>query len=182
MIFCDGVILEQGTGKVTLVGTFSGLAATTFPSPPKDLHVYIQLTSFHGDVTVRLACMRVDVAEPEEIAATTHAVHFRGKLIVEQLHFVWSQFQFPTPGEYAVQLWCQDQCLAERRLTVISALPNGASPSAPKEAPHETQETVRQPTRVGCGGNLRGGLSPPGEHLPTQERYATSPQGRREKA
>jgi hypothetical protein len=118
MLFCDGVILEQGTGKTTLVGTFSGVAAPTFPSPPKDLHVYMQLTSFQGDVAIRLACVRVDVPEPEEIASTEHIVHFRGKLIVEQLHFVWNQFQFPNPGEYAIQLWCRDQCLAERRLTV----------------------------------------------------------------
>jgi hypothetical protein len=50
MLFCDGVILEQGTGKTTLVNTFSRIAAGVFPSPPRDLHVYVQLTSFLGDV------------------------------------------------------------------------------------------------------------------------------------
>ena len=69
MLFCDSVILEQGTGKTTLVGT-------------------------------------------------EHHARFRGKLFVEQLHFVWHQFQFPHPGEYAFQLWSQGRCLAERRLTV----------------------------------------------------------------
>jgi hypothetical protein len=118
MLFCDGVILEQGTGKTTLVGMYSGVAATTFPSAPKDLHVYIQLTSFLGQANVRLVCVKVDMPEPEEIYATDHAMRFRGKLIVEQLHFVWNQFQFPSPGEYAFQLWCQGQCLTERRLTV----------------------------------------------------------------
>ncbi|MCI0637957.1 MAG: hypothetical protein L0Y70_02715 [Gemmataceae bacterium] len=39
-LFCDGVIVEHGTGKATLVGTFSGVAAQDFPSPPMDLHVY----------------------------------------------------------------------------------------------------------------------------------------------
>src|ERR1700722_7729573 len=47
-LFCDGVIVEQGTGKITLVGTFSGVVAPTFPSPPRDLHVYVQMTSFAG--------------------------------------------------------------------------------------------------------------------------------------
>jgi hypothetical protein len=118
LLFCDGVILEQGTGKTTLVGTYSGVAASTFPSPPKDLHVYVQLTSFVGEVEVRLVCAQVNLPEPEEVYATRHAVRFRGKLLVEQLHLVWNQFQFPRPGEYGFQLWCQGQCLVERRLLV----------------------------------------------------------------
>jgi hypothetical protein len=118
MLFCDGVIVEQGTGKITLVGTYSGISASKFPSPPRDLHIFVQLTSFHGDATVRLVCVRIDMAEPEEIASTSHLVHFRGKLVVEQLHFAWNQFRLPSPGVYAVQLWCQNQCIAERRLTV----------------------------------------------------------------
>jgi hypothetical protein len=109
MLFCDGVIVEQGTGKTTLVGTFSGVAAPRFPSPPRDLHVYIQLSSFVGDVGVRLVCTKVDQAEAEEVYSSEHAVHFRGKLVVEQVHVVWTQFQFPQAGEYAFQLWSQDQ-------------------------------------------------------------------------
>jgi hypothetical protein len=117
MLFCDGVILEQGTGKTTLVNTFSGVAARLFPSPPRDLHVYVQLTSFVGEVEVKLSCAQVDLPEPQEVYATEHVVRMRGKLLVEQIHFVWHQFQFPSPGEYAFQLWSQGQCIAERRLT-----------------------------------------------------------------
>src|SRR5438132_10294967 len=94
MLFCAGVIVEQGTGKATLVGTFSGVAAESSPSPPKDVHVYVQLTSFQGAATVRLVCARIDQAEPQEVYAMEHPVRFRGKLVVEQLHFVWHQFQF----------------------------------------------------------------------------------------
>ena len=80
MVFCDGVILEQGTGKTTLVGTFSGVAAPSFPSPPKDIHIYVQLTSFEGTVTLRLTCLRVDLPESEEVYSTNHAVRFRAAL------------------------------------------------------------------------------------------------------
>src|SRR5579871_5079214 len=80
MLFCDGVILEQGTGKTTLVGTYAGMVAATFPSPPKDVHVYVQLTSFAGEAQMRLVCIQMDRAEPEEIYATEHTVRFRGKL------------------------------------------------------------------------------------------------------
>jgi hypothetical protein len=118
MLFCDGVILEQGTGKTTLVNTFSGVVAAVFPSPPRDLHVYVQLTSFVGEVTVELACVHVDLPEPDEVYSTEHVVRLYGKLLVGQVHVVWRQFQFPRPGEYAFQLWSQDHCIAERRLTV----------------------------------------------------------------
>ncbi|MBI3410102.1 MAG: hypothetical protein HY040_17305 [Planctomycetes bacterium] len=118
MLFCDGVIVEQGTSKTTLVGTFSAVAAPDFPSPPLDLHVFVQLTSSVGLMPVRLSCYRIDIADPVEVYSTTHAVSFRGKLFVEQLHLVWKQFQFPAPGEYAFELWSQNQCIAERRLKV----------------------------------------------------------------
>ena len=116
MLFCDGVIVEQGSGKTTLVGTYSGIAAPSFPSPPRDIHVYVRLTSYVGDVPVRLVCLRTDGIEPQEIYSTVHKVHFRDKLFVEQVHIIWTQFQFPAPGEYAFQLWSKDRCIAERRL------------------------------------------------------------------
>ena len=117
LLFCDGVIVEQGTAKTTLVGTYSGVAAEQFPSAPRDLHVYAQLTSFAGDAAVKLVCIRLDEPEPVEVYATEHVVRFRGKLVVEQIHFVWNQFQFPSPGPYAFQLLCQGVCIADRRLT-----------------------------------------------------------------
>jgi hypothetical protein len=117
MLFCDSVILEHGTGKVTLVGTYSGVAAETFPSPPADLHIYIQLTSSVGQIPVRLSCLRASTAEPEEVYSSSQIIHFRAKLIVEQVHVVWKQFQFPAPGEYSFQLWSQGRVIAERRLS-----------------------------------------------------------------
>jgi hypothetical protein len=118
LLFCDGVIVEQGTGKTTLIGTYSGVAAEHFPSPPKDLHLYAQVTSFVGQVEMKLTCVRVDLPEPDEIYATVHDVQFRGKLVVEQVHFEWRQFQFPSPGEYAFQLSSLGISIAERRLRV----------------------------------------------------------------
>jgi hypothetical protein len=67
MLFCDNVIVEQGTGKTTLVGTFSGVAAPEFPSPPKDLHIYIQLTSLVADTEIKLACLQLGDAEAREV-------------------------------------------------------------------------------------------------------------------
>jgi len=105
MLFCDGIIVEQGTGKTTLIGTFSGVAAEQFPSPAKDLHVYAQLSSLVGDMSIKLTCLRLDTAEAEEAYSTEHVIRFHSKLIVEQVHFMWNQFQFPSPGEYLFQLW-----------------------------------------------------------------------------
>lgn len=118
MLFCDSVILDQATGKTTLVGTFSGVAATTFPSPPKDLHIYAQVTSFIGQTEFRIVRAQIDLPESDEIFSASYPVTFRGKLHVEQLHLALHQFQFPRPGEYAFELWCRGRCLAERRLSV----------------------------------------------------------------
>jgi len=102
----------------TRTAGFSGVAAEQFPSPSKDLHVYAQLSSLVGDVRVRLTCLQVGAADAEEVYSTEHVIRFHGKLTVEQVHFVWHQFQFPIPGEYLFQLWTQGECIAERRLIV----------------------------------------------------------------
>ncbi|MCA1708703.1 MAG: hypothetical protein LC808_37645 [Actinobacteria bacterium] len=112
---CDS---GSSNGQDDLGRTFSGAAATTFPSPPIDLHIYVQVTSFVGQTEFRLACLRIDLAEPEEVYSASYPVEFRGKLHVEQLHLALRRFQFPSAGEYAFQLWCQGQYLAERRLGV----------------------------------------------------------------
>jgi len=118
MLFCDSVIVDQPTGKTTLVGTFSGLAAPIFPSPPKDIHIYAQVTSFVGEVEFRLICLQIDLPDPDEVFSASYWVRFRGKLHVERLHLALHQFHFAQPGEYVFQLWCREQCLTERRLTV----------------------------------------------------------------
>jgi hypothetical protein len=120
MLFCDSVIVDQATGKTTLVGTYSAVSATTFPSPPMDLHIYVQVTSFVGKTGFRLACVEASATELEEIFSASYPVRFRGKLHVEQLHLALRQFQFPRPSEYVFELWCEGQCLADRRLTVRS--------------------------------------------------------------
>jgi hypothetical protein len=120
MLFCDSVIVDQATGKITLVGTYSAVSATSFPSPPMDIHIYVQVTSFIGKSEFRLVCVEASAANLEEVFSASYPVHFRGKLHVEQLHLALRQFQFPRPGEYVFELWCEGQCLADRRLSVRS--------------------------------------------------------------
>ena len=63
------------------------------------------------------------------IAKTSAAFPF---LQSHYFHFVWNQFQFPSSGEYAFQLWIQDRCIAERRQSL----------SATKEVNCETKRTI----------------------------------------
>jgi len=128
MLFCDAVIIEQGTGKTTLVGTFSGVAAPVFPSPPRDFHIYVQMTSFVGEKPMRLTCIRTDLPEPEEIYSSQHVARFRDKLIVEQVHFVWRQF------EYQVQANTSSNFGAK-----VSVLRSGAWLHASGEIRHEEE-------------------------------------------
>jgi hypothetical protein len=48
MSLCDFVIIEEGTGKASLIGCFDRLVVPTFPSPPRDLFLSAELTGGHG--------------------------------------------------------------------------------------------------------------------------------------
>ena len=59
IVLCDGIIKEEGSGKLTLVGCFHALGALQFPLMHPGMTALISLTNFQTrtinfDVTVRL--------------------------------------------------------------------------------------------------------------------------------
>jgi hypothetical protein len=59
IMLCDGIIEEKGTGKLTLIGTFTGLGSPNFPIAHPGITALISVTNFQThkvslDVTVRI--------------------------------------------------------------------------------------------------------------------------------
>ncbi len=60
LILCDYAILEEGTAKVSLIGTFTKRNVKAFPSETTPFFVFAALTAGFGDATITLTLTRLN--------------------------------------------------------------------------------------------------------------------------
>src|SRR5438874_1327412 len=112
IMLCDQVLFEQGTQKPTLVGVFTGIAATGFPSVPQRFDLFAALTDGLGQGAVDLV---VDRLEPEErITAHSLELSFPNPLHVVNLRFRFRELSFPAAGPYIFALQVDGDEIAQR--------------------------------------------------------------------
>jgi hypothetical protein len=118
MSLCDYVIIEEGTGKASLIGCFDKLALPSFPSQPRAFFLAAELTGGHGLARVGVRIARPDTDEP--IGWTRSDVHFRDRLFVVRYRTRVMNCSFPVPGRYAVSLLVDGELAGQRILEVTS--------------------------------------------------------------
>ncbi len=116
MTLCDYVIVEEKTKKVSLIGSFTGMKVSHFPSTPAPFSVYAALTDGLSDVTIELIVSRLDTEE--EIYSFRNTTHFPDKLAEVRFHLRLTQCSFPVAGHYQFTLLADGEWLAHRRLRV----------------------------------------------------------------
>src|SRR5689334_19274754 len=81
---CELVIIEEGTRKASLIGTFLGLRAKAFPTVAQPFSVFAVLTDGLGDVTLELTVVH---AETDELVFRRQDQwHFPDKLTQVRYH------------------------------------------------------------------------------------------------
>jgi hypothetical protein len=113
---CDYVIVEEGTKKVSVIGSIGKLTATQFPFTPPPFWVHMAFTDAVGDATIDLVIMRLDTLE--EVYSRQRQITFSDRLDVFHLMFRIRDFSFETPGVYQVGLYVDREWAAQRRLRV----------------------------------------------------------------
>jgi hypothetical protein len=123
MVLCDGVWDDPTTGKNFLLGTFSSIAASSFPCQHREIRVYVVLTDCRGvtPITLRLVYVDPKSNEDEQILETVMEVDSPHPLATGELVFGLRDVVLPRPGEYRFQLECRGAPLMERRLVVTQA-------------------------------------------------------------
>jgi hypothetical protein len=116
MSFCDYIIIEEGTGKASLIGCFDTLAVSSFPSPPRSFFISAELTGGSGRARVSVRVARPDTDEP--IGWARADVRFRHRLFVVRYRTRVEDCSFPVPGRYAVSLLVDDELAGQRILEV----------------------------------------------------------------
>lgn len=123
MVICDAVWDDPSTGKNFLLGTFSSIAAGSFPCTHRQLRVYVVVTDCHGHTTLTLRLVYVDPDETadRQILETDMQIDSPNPLATGELVFGLRNVVFPQPGEYRFQLECEGAPLMERRLILAQA-------------------------------------------------------------
>ena len=121
MVLCDAVHRDRATGKRTILGTFSAVSATEFPTS-FSLSVYYAITDASGEfpVTFRI----VDSAhafdeQSEPVFQVDATLRSPSPLAVHEGVIGLSPVTLPEPGVYHCELLHGEELLMSRRLVAI---------------------------------------------------------------
>ena len=120
MVLCDHVHRDVGTGKFTLLGTFSTFMAKEYPASVQ-FTVYFSVTDGIGDMDIWLKIVdaRTGLDESEYHGFTLEtprmACHFPNPLAVVE-GVIGIQAELEKPGLYHCELFANNALLMSRRL------------------------------------------------------------------
>ncbi len=127
IVICDQIIEDKQTHKKSLIGIFNQIGAGRFPCRHPRMAVYVSLTEGREAYAVRL---RVGFEETgQTIGEVTGQIEFANIHAVAELHFNLVNLTFPQPGLYAIEFYCDDLLVLERRFQVLQINPQ--TPSSP---------------------------------------------------
>jgi hypothetical protein len=115
LMLCDTIIRESGTNKLSLIGTFNGVFASSFPCTHPSLSVYIAITEGRGRVPCILRMTSLDANTV--VFELPGQIEFGGPTSVGELVFQLQQIKFEHPGVYAIEFWADGELLGSRKVT-----------------------------------------------------------------
>jgi hypothetical protein len=126
IVVCDQIIEDKATSKKSLIGIFNNIASGTFPCRHPQLSVFVSLTEGRGNYDARLRIINEET--------TTAVTEVNGQIqlpevaTVAELAFNFIGLEFPAPGLYSIEFYCDDSLILERRFHVTQAKPPPKGP------------------------------------------------------
>ena len=117
MVVSDAIWIDPGSGKKTILGTFSAVYGRQFPLRMDNFAVYLALTDARGMVGLALRLIDVDELRQPVIEHTLNAEFTDPIAVLEGT--VSMPVVFPEPGEYRLQLLADGELIIERRIVVV---------------------------------------------------------------
>jgi hypothetical protein len=126
IVVCDQIIEDKHTSKKSLIGIFNNIASQQFPCRHPQVCVFISLTEGRGQYSARL---RIANEETDAVVADVSGqLQFPDVHAVVELVFNLVGLVFPNPGLYAIEFYCDDTLVLERRFHVSHAQPPKGPP------------------------------------------------------
>lgn len=114
MLVCDMAIREEGTGKVSLIGIFENINATSFPTLHPELSVYAKLTDAHG-----LHLELIQLEKARIIASGETTITPSDRMGAVELNFNLHNLVFPEAGLYEFRLSANGKHVGAKTLRVV---------------------------------------------------------------
>ena len=128
IVICDQIIEDKLTGKKSLIGIFNQIATQSFPCRHPQVCVFVSLTEGRGQCAARL---RIVHDESDHVVAEVNGnIQFPDIHMVVELNFNLVGLVFPEPGVYAIEFYCDDALVLERRFHVTHVKPPQGPPAA----------------------------------------------------
>jgi hypothetical protein len=117
LYLCDGHIAFPNR-KTDLMGVFTAILPLRYPHIPKYFVIYAQLISGLGLVPFYFD---VRFANTGKLIRTTntHTLNFPHRNKVVELALTMQGCPFPQPGIYLIELYCNDQWVADTSLELL---------------------------------------------------------------
>ena len=119
LALCDQVIVEQGTRKVSLIGSFSGIKGRTFPFLARPFAVFAVLADADGEGEIELMVTRLE--SDQLVYRQRQWLRFPDRFVQMQVLFRIHECVFPDAGQYQFTLLLDGQWLTHRRIQVYSS-------------------------------------------------------------
>ena len=107
VLLCDTIIIEQGTGKKTLVGLFENLNAADFPTA-RPVGFFARLTDMEGNYHFDVRVVRLDAEKEELMVGAEFEYKADDRLAILDVALNLPPVPFLTPGRYEFQLYADD--------------------------------------------------------------------------
>ncbi len=117
LILCNAVYEDPVSHNITLLGIFTAMRATKFPTAYRNLSIYAVLKGIPGhtgEVTVSCRSVQSEV----ECARERQRIQI-GELGMRHLHIRLGEIRFPEAGEYQFSLAFDGAVVAENELFVM---------------------------------------------------------------
>jgi hypothetical protein len=119
LLLCDYVLVEERTRKVSFIGAFDRLRASSYPALVQPFSVYAAMIGGQGSATLKLSVTRLDT--DQEVYYREETITFPARLEVSRVHFRLTQFVFPAPGWYEFVLLVDRTWVAQFRVLLYRA-------------------------------------------------------------
>ena len=116
-LIADTIIDDITTRKKSIIGLFNSICSNRFPFRHAELNVFVSLTDGHGEYQTGLVCSRA--FDEFEVFKSSGKVSFRSPNTVVEMNFTIRNIEFPTPGKYTFQFYCDNQLLLIRPFEVV---------------------------------------------------------------
>lgn len=129
MLICDSAFQQAPSGKWCVIGSYTAVIVRSFPTVHTPFIVFLALSDFLGDVTMRLVVRDPEGNQLSEVRGQFPKI----PMTSVELAMPFPPLTFTREGVHSLELYHADTMLHMRSFQVLKAPLQGENPAAPAQ-------------------------------------------------